>query len=404
MTGVSGSAGIGRIVRPLLAAAAALATVPAAAETFEGNVGLEATATYHDNYLRLDDNEAPAAGRSREDWVASTALSARGVVNLDRQKLFLDAAVGIDRHLNNTEYDGEVFAIGGGADWQAGARCGGTVAVSARRSLVAAEEDLLGVVTGHKMTYLAAGSGTCTVGSNYLVGLEAEYRIVDVDVDADTDLVSDGDRLALRTLFAYEHEPLSRVGVYVDYSKWTSGAVEEVQGGEAETHRVGTGVAVRYRPGTKLTLAADAGITYVFDAFGDDMTTYVLQAKADWQATPKVGVHLELSRNVDLSTEIASSYVIFQTARLSADWAVADKVRLDSWISYGMREYAGSQELQSLSEDYETNLLYTGVRGAYQVNENVDLTLTYSYRNSDSSLAAADYAANQVMLGVAVKY
>lgn len=380
--------------------AVVLATAPVQGATLDGSVGLEASTAYDDNFLHLDSGVAAPAGESRDELTTTTTLSAGGKLDLGREILYMDGRAGLVRHLNNSRFDTEVYSIGGGASWK-GDGCDADVNLSASRKPIQLE-DVIGVVSGDKTNYRAGASGNCALGANYSAGLSADYAIV--RTDADSTLVSDGNRLGAKAHVSYTLDPLSHVGLYVGFTQWTSDAVEASQSDPSETRQVTAGVTARYRLGPKLTASAQAAVAGVLDALGDDLTTYVADAALDWQATPKLGVHLALSRAIDTSVEIASSYVVAETAQLSANWAATQAIGVTAWVRYGSQSYAGSQELESLTTDFERTLLSTGVEAAYHVNDHVEVKLAYSFKDSNSSQPSGDYTANQVLLGVGLTY
>ncbi len=384
----------------LVMAAAVLASAPVQGATLESSVGLDASIAYDDNFLHQADGVATPAGSSREDLTSSTTLSAGAKLDLGRETLYLDGSAGLLRHLNNSRFDTEVYSISGGGSWK-GDRCGADVSLSASRSPIELD-DVVGVVSGDKSTYGVSASGNCAVGAHYSAGLSTDYAIIRTETDSA--LVSDGNHLGAKGHFSYTLDPLSHVGLSVGYQQWVSDAVEASQPDQSETRLVDVGISGKYRLGPKLTLSAQAALAHVFDALGDDLTTYVADARLDWQATPKVSVHLGVSRSINSSVEIASSYVVSEAAQLSANWTATPDIGVSAWLRYGSQSYSGSDQLESLSSDFERTLLSTGVQASYKVNDHVSVKLAYSFKDSNSSLAAGDYTANQVLLGLGLTY
>lgn len=202
-----------------LVAAVTLALSPAA-QAQDGQspwyLGVQAQVQHDSNFLRLADDQATPAGRSKADTVTSLALIGGLDQPIGRQRLFGSATLRDNRLAKNEQLDNQGYALTAGVDWATVGNLSGTLRLTGDRSLQLA----------------VGGAGTTEKNIGTARQLEAAAR------------------LGVVTAFTAELGAARRT---LDYSSTNPNIASQA----VEENRVSAGL--RWRPGGPLTLGLTAG-------------------------------------------------------------------------------------------------------------------------------------------------
>lgn len=388
------------VVAAVAAAAVGPLAGPAAADIIDWEVGAQADLEYQDNVLRLPDDTDAGPGRSKSDLLTTYGAGAEIGVNVSQQRFFLTGGVNRTTYRDNSYLDSNGIDVEGGVDWKVTPRCGGTVAASYNE-----EQTDLGLLltTASNVTTTtgAEASAGCLVYGYYRP--EVMVFTQSTENSLASQAASDVDSNGVRVSVAYARDPLSsasvRMGVVErDYPNRLTALGTPAE----ESRQWSAGVTAKRRITGKTSVEGGIGVSkFTGGVESDPLLDF--DVALHWQATPKLGATLAVSRSVDVSTVVESNYQTEQREELTLTYDVSPFVDLAASISYSSNEYEAVNAGGSFQDRSDDTLdLTTGA--VWQVNRIISLQAEYGYTNQSSNIARGNYDANSVMFGVRATY
>lgn len=131
---------------PWLALAAALAALPAQAETSPYYIGASQALSRSSNLLRLPDGVTAPDGFSKSDTVSATSLLAGLDQPFGRQRAYGSLTLRSSRLASNEIYNNDGYVLTAGLDWATIERVSGSLKVFGNRNLASFNADGIGLV------------------------------------------------------------------------------------------------------------------------------------------------------------------------------------------------------------------------------------------------------------------
>jgi hypothetical protein len=113
-------------------------------------------------------------------------------------------------------------------------------------------------------------------------------------------------------------------------------------------------------------------------------------AALTWNATGLTTAKIDIKRSIEETTQIGASGYFATSFGLSIDHELLRNLLIGAKVNYAINDYEGI----SREDDHYGGHLY----GKYMLHRNFYATLTYDYRQRDSSVSGDDYTKNLIML------
>jgi hypothetical protein len=392
----------------LLAAAlsAAVASLPATAETSPYYVGIAQTFSHETNLLRLRDGQPPAAGTSEADTISSTALVAGIDQRYGRQRVSGSATLRANRYSNNKQFNGQSYNTTLGLDWETIERLNGNVTIAADRTQRADLRDRSGqFVVGSNFENRSRLAGSVNVGLAGPLGLEAGGSSTTVKYTNDA------------TDYAAFREDSVSAGV-----RYKLGGATSVSLGLRQTRTEYPNLLIslpdprdkRKRNDVDLGLLwVPSGASRLDARISQGKTTHEQISGRDfsgssgsftWLWTPggKLRLNSRLARDVGQSSQFITNASAFaqttDSLRVAADYDLTGKITLNSALQIYRRNLDRTGQLvDTVSGSDTTSVLSLGARWSPLRSLSVGCQTSYEKRSSNSNVLLNEpYSASSV--------
>ena len=386
----------------LLWALLALACAPAAAlAAFDPSDVIQiqpsATLEHDSNLFRLPDDAGPRPGidpSKRSDTIRTLGLGLTFDKLISRQRIVADLNLFERTYDKNTNLD----FVGGEGHlswlWQVGSHWSGEARYRKRRTLGGFADVQLNIrdIIDTEGLLLRGGYG---FHPRWRIGGELTKQEVTHSASLRQNLDSESDGVAV----TLTHRTPARNTVGLQ-ARWVE---------RHYPNRVSTGVFTADNRHTErrlnavavwnfteaLKLDAELGHTDVtHDRLAQrDFAGVTWSAAATWEATAKIRVNLDTSKDVRLYENIASSYVVVKRVSLSPIYAVTSKVSVQGTLTFEKRDYRGDPGFVIGIPQRENKFRVARIGVSYAPIRNVDLFVSYEQGdlNSSNPLASYDY-------------
>ena len=325
------------------AAALALASGTARAQSSPYYIGIAQTISHEDNLLRLRDGQALPPGLSKADTISSTALVAGLDQTFGRQRLFGSATLRSNRYKDNGNFDSQGYSVMGSLQWQTIEQLSGSVRASADRALRTDVRDR---------------------NDNFIAGKNSETaRVLDISA-----------ALGVAGPWSLEAGASWR---QVDYSA----AAAQFREYETKSGNVG----VRWRPGTSLTLGLGISRTAIDYPLllqsadpNDRRETDSVDLSATWAPSAASALSARVSQTKTRYEQFAQRDFSATSGALSWTWQPTGRVRLTTRLS---RDIGQDADRATTAFSRTTDSL--NLQAGYEVSAKVTASLAFTtYRRS----------------------
>lgn len=356
-------------------------------------VGGRARVLYDTNLLRLDDDVATPAGRSRDDLVTTVAAVARAQVSPSLQRLFIDAEYGRDFHAENEFLNRDRILVDAGWDWRLGTRCSGRALVSfAQAQADLAEQEA--IVANRRRIFTTLGGGGCEIGLGFRPSVEVRHR--DSENSSSFRRGADFETDAVRAELSYNRT--GKTGVAVGYrgEQFTyPNRIDPVTGRRSRINRDAVGARVDARIAVRTTVALFVDHNWLApDGRPDRFRKWSGGFSATYRPIPRFQVTALAEREVDASYFVAAGFTLRDRAELGARYSISPRTQLGLRTGVERNRYRDRQFAPGASIRSFDRLAFVEASADYRILRNIDLRLDARYddRITDGAFGTFDGA------------
>lgn len=113
--------------------------------------------------------------------------------------------------------------------------------------------------------------------------------------------------------------------------------------------------------------------------------------RADWRWTAKTGVAAVVRREIGGIEDVTANYILTSAVRAAPYWLVTERIRLEAFYEYQIRDYRGEPGLAILGPQREDKYNFVGVNGTWTPTRNWQLGLGLVYSNRNSNIPNNDF-------------
>lgn len=278
-----------------------------------------------------------APGLSRDDFVITPQLQIAATLPVSLQTISLEAYTAYRIYTRNSAFDA---ALGGAKlrwDWQVGQRCKGDLGGGYARTPAGFEDARL-TRRSYQDDISAGASGQCSIGANWALKLEGDYR--DKSNDSAARSINDIEQIAGAATLSWSRDASFKPYVTGRYRHREQPNLSVLQGlpVDASANIWEGGAGLDWQPGDTLTLKLLLLATHVDDSLaGNRGTDASWLGELNYAPSPKLKLKLATYRRNDSNADFGALAFRLTGVEAQADWEATPLISASPRFSYQWR-------------------------------------------------------------------
>lgn len=353
-------------------------------------------ASFDNNFLRLPSNISPAqAGvgdRPRATWIFNGFVRATTDLEVGRQRIRGYIQGNSFRYDEYSYLNWEGVDLGAAWLWQVGNRWNGTLSYD-RVKFLSASDDFRPVVQNLRTVQIARAEAEYWLHPSWR--LTGGYVGTSIDNSEATVATTNLNENAFALGFKFVSTERNWV---IFGARYTDGDYPNRSQpsviGDTGYKQYDVGANVSWALGGKTELLGRVAYTELHypNLSQRDFSGPTGNIRLDWRPTGRTGVTAVVLREIYGVEDVTANYIVTTAARIAPYWRITERIRLETWYEYQVRDYRGEPGVAvGLIQEREDKYNFVGISATWTPTRNWQLGLGLVYSNRSSNRPDNDF-------------
>jgi hypothetical protein len=354
---------------------------------------VSATASYSSNVAGGGAEVAAVRGVTPGDVIYTGLVSGSFQLPAARETFFVNGSVGVHRHAQNSNLDGEDIDVSSGLSGRAGP-CGVSVVGNFARAQTAPGDLLVAVTNNISETATANGALNCAAGP-IVAGLTGSLSKV---TNNSAGLVGTTSKSVGASL-GYGNANFGVLSVTASY--FESGFAQSPLPGQpapSAPKQYGVGLSYGRKLGLRLNGSAAVSVVHV-DSAGQISQGIDANVALSYRLSERASLNLGYSRGVEASQVVGATSAATQALNLSGTYSLSQRIGVHANVSGGTSKSEGGVALRPLAIRENRNLSES-VGISLKVGRSIAASLDATHSSRTADVNAFNFSSNGVSISI----